>query len=44
MSKLFDKPTIKNWIEFSGGGTQAKTQKAVSPIKRVSREGYKAKR
>ena len=41
LSRLFDKPTIKNWLSLAA--TSAPKPKT-GPIKRVSRDGYKSSR
>jgi acyl carrier protein len=43
LSKLFDKPTIKNWLSLVEVGASAQDKPKASPIKRVSRSSYKKK-
>lgn len=44
LSKLFDNPTIKNWLNLVESAVVDDKKVKISPIKRVSRDGYRAKR
>lgn len=40
LSQLFDKPTIKNWLELSAAGVSVEAKPSMSSLKRVSRDAY----
>ncbi len=44
LSQLFDTPTIKNWLSLAETGSATEQKPKAAPIKRVSRDDYRAKR